>query len=76
MYIGPQPGTMATQGYLSLNWPMTYPEYVAITPSPKMRRKPGTSPTVASTEGRDNMPSEIVSAIMTVAEVSLVPHGS
>ena len=41
-----------------------------------MRRKPGTSPTVASTEGRDNMPSEIVSAIMTVAEVSLVPHGS
>jgi hypothetical protein len=49
---------------------MTYPEYVAITPSPKMSRKPGTSPTVASTEGSDSMPSEIVSAIMTVARLA------
>jgi hypothetical protein len=62
---------MLTQGYLSLNWPITYPEYVAITPSPKMRRKPGTSPTVASTEGSDSMPSEIVSAIMTITRSAL-----
>jgi len=50
---------------------MTYPEYVAMTPSPKMRRKPGTSPTVASTEGNDSIPSEIVSAIMTIARSAL-----
>jgi hypothetical protein len=31
-----------------------------------MSRKPGTSPTVASTDGKDSIPREIVSAIMTV----------
>lgn len=61
-----------TQGYASLNCPMTYPEYVAIMPSPRTRRKPGTRPTVASTEGRDSIPSEIVSAIMTIVQLARV----
>ena len=65
LIVGTRAAVLPTQGYASLNCPMTNPEYVATIPSPRMRRNPGTSPTVASTEGSDSMPSEIVSAIMT-----------
>lgn len=37
---------------------------------------PGTIPTVASTEGKDRMPSDTVSAIMTAAKSKLAARQS
>lgn len=46
-----------------MNWPITYPVYVANIPRPAIKMMPGTRPMVARTEGRDRIPREMVSAI-------------
>lgn len=46
--------------------PITYPEYVATVPKPMIRMAPPIMPISASTDGKDKIPSEMVSAIMII----------
>lgn len=56
-----------TCGYAALNWPKTYPVYVAKAPNPRIKMTAGTIPIRARTDGSDKIPNEIVSAIITTS---------
>lgn len=62
----PASAMLCTKGYLSLKEPRTEPVYVARIPKPRIMITPGIRPVTASTEGRERIPREMVSAIMSI----------